>query len=110
MVTVHGWKVALTDYAKTMVITSNPLPPSLQEYIRTVVHKDAGWPVKNFQATDDGGFIAEALREGHCVGISDGSFKDEYGTACWVIEGETPQGSLWTLYHSGQCKRSEFVC
>ena len=61
MVTVHGRKVALTGYAKTMAITSNPLPSSLKEYIRTVVHKDAGWAVKNFKATDDGGLIMEAL-------------------------------------------------
>ena len=29
------------------------------------------------------------------MGISDGSFKDEYGTACWVIEGETSQGRIF---------------
>ena len=27
--------------------------------------------------------------------ISDGSFKDEYGTACCVIEGETPRGRIF---------------
>ena len=95
MVTVQGWKVALTGYTKTIAITSNLLLASLKEYIRTVVHQDVGWAVQNFTATYDGGLIAEALQAGHCVGISDWSFKDEYGTACWVIEGETPQGRIF---------------
>ena len=78
-----------------IALTSNPLPASFKEYIRTEVHKDAGWVVQNFNATDDGGLIADALRAGHCVGISDGSFKDEYGTACWVVKGETSQGRIF---------------
>ena len=60
-----------------------------------MVHKDARWAVKSFIATDDGGFIADAMRAGHCVGISDGSFKDENGTACWVLECDTSQGRIY---------------
>ena len=32
--------------------------------------------------------VANAIRTGKCIGVSDGSFKDEFGTACWIIQGE----------------------
>ena len=30
--------------------------------------------------------IIESIKQGTAVGVSDGSFKDEYGTACWIME------------------------
>jgi hypothetical protein len=39
--------------------------------------------------TDDGSAIAAAIREGRCVSVSDGSFKDQYGTSAWAIEAES---------------------
>jgi hypothetical protein len=39
--------------------------------------------------TDDGSAIAAAIRAGTCTSVSDGSFKDQYGTAAWVIEAES---------------------
>ena len=32
--------------------------------------------------------VANAIRTGKCIGVSDGSFEDEFGTACWIIQGE----------------------
>jgi hypothetical protein len=37
--------------------------------------------------TGDGRTIAQALRDGTAIGISDGSFKDGFDTASWVLEG-----------------------
>jgi hypothetical protein len=40
--------------------------------------------------TDDGLTIAQAIRDGTAIGISDESFKDGVGTASWVLEGSSP--------------------
>ncbi len=37
---------------------------------------------------------AEAIRNCTAVAVSDGSFKEGYGTAAWVIEGETEDSQL----------------
>ena len=45
------------------------------------------WAVANAVISVDAPkFIAESIREGTCVAVSDGSYKDDHGTACWVIE------------------------
>jgi hypothetical protein len=33
--------------------------------------------------------IAAVHRDGRCVSVSDGSFKDYYGTSAWAIEAES---------------------
>ena len=47
------------------------------------------WAVTHVLLTDDGSVIAAAIREGRCVSVSDGSFKDQYGTSAWAIEAES---------------------
>jgi hypothetical protein len=44
---------------------------------------------KLFDITDEGSAIANAIRDGRCVSVSDGSFKDQYGTSVWAIEAES---------------------
>ena len=56
------------------------------------------WAVENAVFTDDGTIIAEAIRLGTCIAISDGSFKDGIGTASWVLEGSSSEGRI-----IGQC-------
>ena len=50
--------------------------------------------VERFQSTDDGDTIADAIRHGKGIGVSDGSFKDQFGTACWILQGETAGGEI----------------
>jgi hypothetical protein len=47
------------------------------------------WAVTHVLITDEGSAIAAAIREGRCVSVSDGSFKDQYGTSAWAIEAES---------------------
>jgi hypothetical protein len=44
--------------------------------------------------TDDSICIATALKIREAIAASDGSFKDEYGSAAWVIEGGDSQGRI----------------
>jgi hypothetical protein len=40
--------------------------------------------------TDVGRTITQAIGDGTAIAVSDGSFKDCFGTASWVVEGSSP--------------------
>jgi hypothetical protein len=52
------------------------------------------WAITEMSVDDNGLMIAEALRNGTAVAVSDGSFKDSQGTSAFVVEGTTGQGRL----------------
>ena len=59
------------------------------------------------QMSEDTGDIIVCLRNGTAIGVSDGSFKEEFGTASWVLENadgtQRIQGLLITPgFHSDQ--------
>jgi hypothetical protein len=43
---------------------------------------------------DDGRAVGTSIRNGSCLAISDGSFKDQHGTASWTVQGEDSFGAL----------------
>ena len=43
---------------------------------------------------DDGLIVANVIKTGKCIGVSDGSFKDEFGTACWIIQDKDAVGQI----------------
>jgi hypothetical protein len=42
---------------------------------------DAGWCTKNIQHLESSTLVVKALKEGTAIAISDGSYKDSFGTA-----------------------------
>jgi hypothetical protein len=44
------------------------------------------WAVDRFDSTDNGMQVAQAIRDGVAIAVSDGSFKDGFGTSALVIE------------------------
>jgi len=56
---------------------------------------NSAWAVKNVVASDNGLSIANAIRNGTCKAVSDGSFKDAHGTACWVLEGTSADNRIY---------------
>ena len=89
-------KATVDDVRTTVVLTGwadtvQPLVPthlSLHEFIESSVPKHARWAIERFQAEEDGLKVAEAIRRGRCIGVSDGSFKDRFGTACWTLKAD----------------------
>ena len=51
--------------------------------------KGERWALQNIQMTDNIDEIVNDLSKGTAIGVSDGSFKDRFGTASWVIENES---------------------
>jgi hypothetical protein len=47
------------------------------------------WVVERFAVADSGQTLAASIHRGHAIAVSDGSFKDEFGTVAYVLEGAT---------------------
>ena len=47
------------------------------------------WAVSRFAVADGGATIAKAIRQGIAVAVCDGSYKEAFGTAAYVVEGAT---------------------
>jgi hypothetical protein len=56
--------------------------------------KGMQWAVVRFAILDDGATLAEAIRRGQAIAVSDGSYKDGFGTAAYVLEGATSMHRL----------------
>jgi hypothetical protein len=73
-----------------------------QEHVRTTLTEtidglplSSRWAVDCFSAPDNGAAVAESIRVGTAVAISDGSYKDEFGTSALTLEPLVP--------NSGNC-------
>eukprot|EP00957_Ditylum_brightwellii_P140737 10721311-Ditylum_brightwellii.AAC.1 len=47
------------------------------------------WALKNLHASDDGEYVAQAIRKGEAIAVSDGSAKDNWSAAAFTIEGKS---------------------
>jgi hypothetical protein len=52
------------------------------------------WCMDHLLMDDNGFTIVQALQNREAIAVSDGSFKNEYGTAAWVIEGADSHGRI----------------
>lgn len=66
---------------------------SLQDYLQSLQPNEQ-WCIANSLVEDGCRIIAEAIRNRVAIAVSDGSFKDAYGTAIWVLEGDTSNGRI----------------
>ena len=47
------------------------------------------WAVQSCAMTDGGATMADAIWNGRAIAVSDSSYKDHFGTAAYVLEGDT---------------------
>jgi hypothetical protein len=78
--------VSVRDELRDLLATE---PTTFADYRKTLP-QDAQWALRGIQLTDDGRTIAQVIRDGTAIAVSDGSFKDCFGTASWVVEGSSP--------------------
>jgi hypothetical protein len=71
--------------------TAKPVVNSFQEYVDSQPHKPI-WCVQQLTIDGDGSELAAAIRNNEAVIVSDGSFKDQRGTAALVLQGATNTG------------------
>jgi hypothetical protein len=52
------------------------------------------WAVERFAVLDDGETLAAAICQGQAIAVCDGSYKDDFGMAAYVLEGATSVNRL----------------
>jgi hypothetical protein len=52
------------------------------------------WCFQQLHLSDNGEHFCVAIRSHTAIALSDGSYKDGYGTAAWVLEGENKHGRI----------------
>ena len=56
------------------------------------VPANARWAIERFKSDDEGKSVADAIKKGCCMGVSDGSFKGHFGMACWILKPKDQAG------------------
>ena len=64
----------------------DPLPDTLLNHIHQLPAGDQ-WASSYIEINDDGHNLASAIQDGTATAISDGSYKDGYGSSCSVLRG-----------------------
>jgi hypothetical protein len=86
---LHPGLFILSGYGLDIPTPNDNTPiPSLEDVIENLP-PGSRWAVSRFDATDNGTRIAQAIRDGKAIALSDGSFKEDgFGTSALVIEAE----------------------
>lgn len=56
------------------------------EQVRELQPAADKWAIQEITVTDNGKAIAQAIRDGTAIAVSDGSYKNERGTAAFILE------------------------
>jgi hypothetical protein len=62
--------------------STNPSPPTLA----TTIHDNDQWAIRKLHCTDQGKAMANAILQGTAIAVCDGSYKDQFGTAGFVLQ------------------------
>jgi len=71
----------------------SPPPTTLADHLETF-HPDTHWATRHILTTSTGHTLAAALSNNTAVAVSDGSLKLGFGTAAYVLEGDTSEGRI----------------
>jgi hypothetical protein len=88
-VTRQGDIARMSGVERTLQSTPEPAVRrnlSLEERVLSLPTADQ-WAIKEFFSIDDGRNVAAAIIQGTAKAVSDGSFKDEFGTSAFVVIG-----------------------
>jgi hypothetical protein len=85
--------ITVTSTGEARQRVDEPAPATLQERIERLPEATK-WALKHLQITDNGAAIADAIRNGTAVAMSDGGLKFGLGTAAFVLEGGDSRGRI----------------
>ena len=88
-----GQCIWLSGYSPTAVHEGVTALTSLADSLQLTYIQMPGGQLQDFTTSDDGTAIAAALTQGKCVvAVSDSSFKNEFGTASWIVQADHAAG------------------
>jgi len=82
----HGGNIFSTGQAPAAAAASQTRQATFQQYL--LVENAASWRCHNLAFSGDVTKLAQSLRDGSAIAVSDGSYKSTYGTASWWIEAQ----------------------
>jgi hypothetical protein len=87
----HGALVRMMGYSDTLLPSGPPTLQSFQAFVDSQPMTRV-WCVQHMMIDGDGSVLVDAIRNHEAVMVSDGSFKDQRGTAAMILQGATPIG------------------
>jgi hypothetical protein len=85
---VTSQDVLLTSYSQIEQVPSTPSPPTSLEETITELPETTMWLIAEHFCNDSGINVANAIRNGTAIAVSNGSFKESFGMAALIIEGD----------------------
>jgi hypothetical protein len=79
----------LTGNSLSSALATSTSGQTLEDRLSRLVPATSWAVTHHVLITEEGSTITEIIREGRCVSVSDGSFKDQYGTSAWAIEADS---------------------
>jgi hypothetical protein len=70
-----------------------PLNPTLDGLLEALPSNER-WAIDDLELQDNGEILAAALAGNYAIAVSDGSYKDNFGTSAFVLEGRTKEGRI----------------
>jgi hypothetical protein len=61
------------------------LPPTINT-LHNVIHHNDLWAIRSLHCSANGAIIAQAIICGTAIAVCDGSYKDQFGTAGFVLQ------------------------
>jgi hypothetical protein len=72
-----------------------PTPPSISlSEIITTLPTGSRWSIQRFDLASSDLLIAQALRDGTAIAVSDGSYKDHHGTSALILQAPQTQHNI----------------
>jgi hypothetical protein len=96
-IATQGQDMLLQGYDEYISATQRVTPATFLDYLASL--DDKSWIFSSIQVQGSLTVLAEAIRNGTCSCVTDGSYKDAHGTAAWkLLDLATPDNSI-----EGQC-------
>ena len=90
---IDGSVIVLTGFGKMLEQEEATTPHDFEEYCKQKLPDSARWAVPHLETMDSIN-IAEAIINNSAIAVSDGSFKQQHGTASWILQGNDDYGEM----------------
>ena len=85
MVERWGDQLVSTGVSPSTLVLMDPVPPSSLADRVAALPDSAAWAMHDAVWSSSDEMLASSIANGTCIGVSNGSYKDHFGTATWTL-------------------------